>query len=424
MLHANGLATCQELRMGHGLRTDRAGVLDLEPGAAGVLPNQYLERAVDAGIIRAAGGVPTDNIQPASLDLRLGEVAYRIRCSFLPASQTVRQKLKGLVLDEVPLGGKGAVLTPGYPYLVPLKEELELPPGLRARANPKSSTGRADVFTRVITDGSYRFDDIVPGYRGKLYLEVVPLSFPVLLREDLTLNQLRLSVGRTSLRDDQISDFHMKQPLIFADGNEVPVDELNLSDGLFLGLDLSPRGRAMGYSARQNPPLLDMTQIGEADPKKYWDSIPKAHDRSIILTPKVFYLLMSYEAVTIPPTLAAEMTAYDPTSGELRTHYAGFFDPGFGYDEGNRFQGSTAALEVRAHDVAFMIEHRQPVCKLTFESMLEEPTSLYGKGIGSNYQRQTETLGKHFKSRSVEAATASTADEPPEQLELISLAGA
>ena len=407
--------------MSHAPRRECPAVLGLQSNAAGVLPNQHLARAVEAGVIHSADGIPADNIQPASVDLRLGSVAYRIRCSFLPSTRTVRQKLRDVVLDQVPLNGRGGVLAPGYPYLIPLKEELDLPDGLRARANPKSSTGRADVFTRVITDFSYRFDDITPGYKGPLYLEVVPLSFPVLLREDLALNQLRLSLGRTNLTDDEIRDHHARQPLIFTEDGEIPTTDLNLADGLFLGLDLrGGRGRSLGYSARPNPPLLDMTQKGRADPRRYWDPVPSARDRSIILAPKVFYLLMSYEAVTIPPGLAAEMTAYDPTSGELRTHYAGFFDPGFGYDEGDRFRGSTAALEVRAHDVPFMIEHRQPVCKLTFERMIEPPTQLYGKGIGSNYQLQTETLGKHFK-KSAPSDSTLAAESAPEQLDLLTV---
>ncbi len=374
-------------------------VLGLPNGGMGVLPNQYLAKAVEAGMIKSLGSdIPHQSIQPASLDLRLGPVAYRVRCSFLPTSQTVQRRMKGLVLDEFSLSGKGAVLAPGLPYLIPLKERLDLPADIRGRANPKSSTGRADVFTRVITDYSYRFDEITAGYKGGLYLEVVPLSFPVLVREDLSLNQLRLSVGHTELSDEEINKFHMRQPILFERGADVPPEKLDLSGGLFLGLDLKgdPTGD-VGYRARSSPPLLDMTSVHTADPKDYWEPVKRENGRRIVLTPKVFYLLMSYEAVTIPPALAAEMTAYDPTSGELRTHYAGFFDPGFGYDEGDRFKGSTAALEVRAHDVPFMIEHRQPVCKLTFERMLEEPTHLYGKGIGSNYQQQTETLGKHFR---------------------------
>ena len=373
-------------------------MIQLPAGASGVLPNQYLRGIVDDGHVYADdGAVPTANIQPASIDLRLGSVAYRVRCSFLPAGQQVDQRMKSVVLDEFSLAGDGAVLVPGLPYLIPLKERLDLPSGLRAKANPKSSTGRADVFTRVITDHSYRFDEIVPGYSGGLYLEVVPLSFPIRVREDLSLNQLRISTGQAALSDGEIAAVHEANPILFRDGAAVPVADLDLSGGLFLGLDLrGDAGGAVGWRARTSPPLLDLTKVREADPRTYWEAVTREEGDRIVLTPKMFYLLMSYEAVTIPPGLAAEMTAYDPTSGELRTHYAGFFDPGFGYDAQQRFRGSTAALEVRAHDVPFMIEHRQPVCKLTFERMLEEPSELYGTAIGSNYQRQTETLGKHF----------------------------
>ncbi len=377
-------------------------MLTLPPGQDGVLPSQHLVQAIDAGVISAGGfTVPRDNVQPASLDLRLGEVAYRIRCSFLPGRLSVEQRLKDYVIDELDLHREGAVLETNRPYLIPLKERLALPPGVRGKANPKSSTGRLDVFTRVITDGGHRFDEIRDGYQGGLYLEVVPLSFAIRVREDLALNQLRLSVGRPELTDDDLRAFHGQQPLLFDDdGRPVPEDDLALSNGLFLSLDL--RGDAsgrVGYRARDNAPLLDMTRTGALDPDAYWEHIEGEEGDRVVLTPQRFYLLMSDEAVTIPPTLAAEMMAYDPTSGELRTHYAGFFDPGFGYDEGGRFRGSRAALEVRAHDVPFMIEHGQRVCKLTFERMLEEPASLYGQGIGSSYQQQAETLGKHFLPR-------------------------
>jgi dCTP deaminase len=337
-------------------------------------------------------------VQPASLDLRLGEVAYRIRCSFLPASHPVERRVKELVIDELDLHGEGVVLETNRPYLIPLKERLSLPPDIRAKANPKSSTGRADVFTRVITDGSYRFDEVAAGYHGGLYLEVVPLSFPVRVREDLSLNQLRLSIGRTGLSDEDVREFHARQPLIFRDGAALPVGALALADGLFLGLNIRGTGADhVGYRARDTAPLLDLTRTAPVDPDPYWERIRPEEGGRIVLGPKNFYLLMSHESVVVPPSLAAEMTAYDPTSGELRTHYAGFFDPGFGYDPDGEFSGSTAALEVRAHDVPFMIEHGQRVCKLTFERMLEEPTLLYGQRIGSNYQQQTETLGKHFR---------------------------
>ncbi|MFN2504313.1 MAG: 2'-deoxycytidine 5'-triphosphate deaminase [Acidimicrobiales bacterium] len=373
-------------------------MLTLPDGEVGVLPSQYLAQAIDAGVIDAGGfKIPRANIQPASLDLRLGEVAYRIRCSFLPDKHTVERRLKDYVIDEINLHNEGVVLETNRPYLIPLKERVCLPPNVRGKANPKSSTGRLDVFTRVITDYSYRFDEIGAGYEGNLYLEVVPLSFAIRVREDLALNQLRLSVGRAELSDDELLRFHQEQPLLYKDGAPVPDADFAVADGLFLSLDLTGDdfGR-VGYRARDNAPLLDMTRVAPLDPDAYWEHVKNEEGERIVLTPQRFYLLMSDEAVSIPPTLAAEMTAYDPTSGELRTHYAGFFDPGFGYDAAGTFRGSRAALEVRAHDVPFMIEHGQRVCKLTFERMLAEPTTLYGQGIGSSYQQQAETLGKHF----------------------------
>lgn len=373
--------------------------LDLPVGREGVLANQHLQAAIAAGVIDAgAFTIPSQNVQPASLDLRLGEVAYRIRCSFLPAGESVETRVKDFVIDEVDLHREGAVLETNRPYLIPLKERLALPDGVRGKANPKSSTGRADVFTRVITDGSARFDEIAPGYHGGLYLEVVPLSFPVRVREDLSLNQLRLAVGRAELTDVELREHHGREPILYDGGSAVPDSDLSLGDGLFLGLNLrGERNGRVGYRARESAPLLDLTTTGQADPEPYWEPVRREDGDRIILSPRHFYLLMSHEAVSVPPTLAAEMTAYDPTSGELRTHYAGFFDPGFGYDPAGAFTGSTAALEVRAHDVPFMVEDRQPVCKLTFERMLDAPTVLYGQRIGSNYQQQTETLGKHFR---------------------------
>jgi dCTP deaminase len=376
----------------------------------GVLSNEHLTRAIAAKVVHAGSFiVPPDNVQPASLDLRLDETAYRLRCSFLPDRQTVEQKMKDYIIDELDLHGDGAVLETRRPYLIPLKERLALPDGIRGKANPKSSTGRLDVFTRIITDESYRFDEIASGYEGRLYLEVVPLSFPIRVREDLALNQLRLSVGRAELSDNELREYHRTQPLLYHNGLPIAGDDLALSNGMFLSLDLrgDEKGR-VGYRARDNASLLDMTRTRAFDPDEFWEEVKREDGDRVVLTPQRFYLLMSYEAVMIPPGLAAEMTAYDPTSGELRTHYAGFFDPGFGYDPDGRFTGSRAALEVRAHDVPFMIETGQRVCKLTFERMLEEPSVLYGSGIGSSYQGQEETLGKHFATR----ATTPPSDPP------------
>ncbi|MFB3737476.1 MAG: 2'-deoxycytidine 5'-triphosphate deaminase [Candidatus Velamenicoccus archaeovorus] len=376
-----------------------ASRLGLPPGAKGVLPSQLLRRAVELGFVD--GGeykIPASSFQPASLDLRLGEIAYRIRSSFLPDKRPVEVKLKEFLVDEIDLRRDGAVLETNRPYVVPLIEHLDLPPDVRGRANPKSSTGRLDVFTRVITDQSFRFDEINPGYHGKLYLEIVPLSFTVRVKEGLALNQLRLSIGRARLDDEEIEALHAEQPLLFRAGQAVPPSGLAVSDGLFLGLDLrgDENGR-VGYRARDFTPPIEMDKVAHYRWEDYWDPVYREEGDRIVLTPEHFYLLLSEEAVRIPPDYAAEMTAYDPTSGELRTHYAGFFDPGFGYDPEDRFLGSRAALEVRAHDVPFAIEHRQRVCRLSFERMVERPDVLYGEGIGSSYQGQVDTLGKHFR---------------------------
>ncbi|MDA4132731.1 MAG: 2'-deoxycytidine 5'-triphosphate deaminase, partial [Thaumarchaeota archaeon] len=364
----------------------------------GVLASQHILDAIEERIVH--GGdftVPVENVQPASLDLRLDEVAYRIQCSFLPGRMAVEEKVKDYIIDELPLHKNGVVLETNRPYLIPLKERLALPEWMKGKANPKSSTGRLDVFTRVITDGSHRFDEIAPGYEGRLYLEVVPLSFPIRVRENLTLNQLRLSIGHPELNDAELRELNRREPFLFEDGVPVASEELTLANGMFLGLDLRSDGtRPVGYRARDSAPLLDMTQTDAVDPTPYWERVHGEKGDRVILTPERFYLLMSNEAVSIPPWLASEMTAYDPTSGELRTHYAGFFDPGFGYDPERRFYGSRAALEIRAHDVPFMIEHKQRVCKLTFERMLAPPLALYGQSARSSYQGQDDALGKHF----------------------------
>jgi dCTP deaminase len=376
-----------------------AASLGLSEGARGVLPSQALERSVALGMIDAGDfKVPASSIQPASVDLRLGEVAYRIRCSFLPDRRPVEMKLKEFVVDELDLRRDGAVLETNRPYLIPLIETLQLPDDVRGKANPKSSTGRLDVFTRVITDEGFRFDEIRPGYHGPLFLEVVPLSFTVRVKQGLALNQLRLSIGGSRLSDEDIHELHGREPVVFADGAPIPASDLATADGLFLSLDL--RGDAagrVGYRAREFAPALEMGRSEPYPVDEYWDSVLREDGDRIVLAPGRFYLLLSDEAVRIPPGFAAEMAAYDPTSGELRTHYAGFFDPGFGYDAADAIKGSRAALEVRAHDVPFMIEHRQRVCKLSFERMAATPERLYGEGIGSSYQGQTDTLGKHFR---------------------------
>lgn len=370
-------------------------VLDLSKDAQGVLPSQWIRKAIDAGVISSSEfKIPDANIQPASLDLQLGEKAYRLRCSFLPGSSTVQERLGDFTMGEVDLTN-GGILERNRPYLIPLVEELDLPPMIRAKANPKSSTGRLDIFTRVITDGSYRFDEIRPGYKGKLYLEVFSRSFTVQVRRQLSLNQLRLMAGNASISDTEILARHRTDPLLLVNNVPVAARDVEVANGLFLSLDLTSSD--IGYRAKKNSSLLDLSQVAGHAIEDFWEPVPHERKGGVVLEPEEFYLLLSQEGVRIPPDLAAEMTAYDPTSGELRTHYAGFFDPGFGHDPAGVKHGSRAALEVRAHDVPFMVETGQWVCKLGFERMLEEPAILYGRDIGSNYQGQGITVSKHFR---------------------------
>jgi dCTP deaminase len=367
----------------------------------GVLPSQELTRAVEAEWISSGDyRVRPEAVQPASVDLRLGDFAWALRCSFLPdVESTVEEKIDDLAFQRVDLRD-GAVLERDRPYLVPLIEGLALPEDVRAKANPKSSTGRLDVFTRVLTDRHHRFDDIRPGYRGRLYLEVVPRSFAIQVKTGLSLNQLRLVRGDARLRDDDIRALQAEFPLLYLDSHALRESELAVADGLFLSVDLSgPADRVVGYRAKKNSLPIDLSRIRAYRWTDYWDPVYPETGGRIVLEPEIFYLLLSAEGVCIPPQIAAEMMAYDPTAGELRTHYAGFFDPGFGYDPVGGRHGSRAALEVRARDVSFMVEHRQPVCKLALERMAAPAERLYGESLGSNYQGQVTMLSKHFEEQ-------------------------
>jgi dCTP deaminase len=384
---------------GGAIREGKAGL------ATGVLPSQQLSEAIEAGWIDSGDyRIRPEAIQPASIDLRLGDHAWALRCSFLPdADSTVEEKIDGLAFQKIDLRD-GATLERDRPYLVPLIEGLALPPEIRAKANPKSSTGRLDVFTRVLTDRQHRFDEIQPGYRGKLYLEVVPRSFAIQVRTGLSLNQLRLAHGDARLRDDDVRVMQGEFPLLYLDSHALRETELALADGLFLSVDLSgPGDRIVGYRAKRNSLPIDLSRIRAYRWTDYWDPVFPEEGGRIVLEPEVFYLLLSAEGVCIPPQVAAEMMAYDPTAGELRTHYAGFFDPGFGYDPAGERHGSRAALEVRARDVSFMVEHRQPVCKLALERMAAPAERLYGADLGSNYQGQVTMLSKHFEEQTAVA---------------------
>jgi dCTP deaminase len=363
----------------------------------GVLPFQWLHRAAREGWLQSPERpLEERQFQAASLDLRLGRVAYRMRSSFLPAAETVRKKLDVLTMYDIPLT-PSAILERGHVYLIPLLETLQLPSQVYGKANPKSSTGRLDIFTRVITDAQPRFDDIRPGYHGQLYLEVFSRSFTIKVHYGLSLNQLRLFIGESTVDDITLRHLYQGAPLLYDDQNQpVPVADIHIDSGLFIGIDTGGVTNAIvGYKAKKNSDIIDLSKTGFYDPAAFWEPLYCITNRPLILEPEDFYILMSKEKVCLPPAYAAELIAYDPGSGELRTHYAGFFDPGFGYGH-NEHRGTKAVLEVRPHDVPFLVEHGQLFCKLRLEHTLEIPHMLYGTGLRSHYQFQTLTLSKQF----------------------------
>ena len=355
----------------------------------GVIPNQQIEQMIAQGVLSGEPAIIPAQIQPASLDLRLGTVAYRVRASFLAGhGAKVADRLSEFEMHRVDLSN-GAVLEKGAVYVVPLMESLALPDGIQAVANAKSSTGRLDLLTRLITDGGTEFDRIAPGYTGPLYAEICPRSFSVLVRPGMRLNQIRFRDGQAVLDDDALRALHADQVLV--DGEAV------IDDGLGFSVDLRPAdGTLVGYRAKPHTGVIDLDKIGHYDPAEYWEEVHSATGQ-IILDPGAFYILVSREAVHIPPDCAAEMAPYLAMVGEFRVHYAGFFDPGFGHDAAGG-AGSRGVLEVRCHEAPFVLEHAQIVGRLVYEKMSQVPTQLYGAGIASNYQGQGLKLSKHFKT--------------------------
>lgn len=367
-----------------------------EKAEKGILPGQWLRAAVQDNVIRSEYTIPDENYQPASLDLRLGEKAHILQCSFLPYSDTVEKKLRELAIGEIDIRD-GAILEKSRPYLIPLLEDLHLPQGIHARANPKSSTGRLDIFTRVITDNSDRFDDITDGYQGRMYLEVFSRSFTIKVRTRLSLNQIRLFKGDSRCELGELKSVHQSKPIILPKaGQPGQLTQPSEDNSVGLSVDLRGASNGIGYRAKKNSTLLDLSRIDHYQPRDFWEPVFAGNDRPLILEPEEFYLLSSTESVCIPPEYAAEMTAYETSSGELRTHYAGFFDPGFGYGEDGRLGGVQPVLEIRAHDVPFMIGPGQKVCTLTFERMFEAAQHWYGPKVGSSYQETGRILSKHF----------------------------
>ena len=340
------------------------------------------------GALTGQPAILPDQIQPASLDLRLGTVAYRVRASFLAGNAArVADRLAEFEMHRVDLT-HGAVLEKGCVYVVPLMESLALPPGITAVANAKSSTGRLDLLTRTITDGGTEFDRIPEGYTGPLYAEVCPRSFSVLVRAGQRLNQIRFRQGQSVLTDAELRALHAADPLVSGDAV--------ISEGLGFSVDLKPAmGDLLGYRAKPHTGVIDLDRIGHYPARDFWEEV-RATDARIILDPGAFYILVSREAVTIPPDYAAEMAPYLAMVGEFRVHYAGFFDPGFGHASAGG-SGSRGVLEVRCHEAPFVLEHGQVVGRLVYERMSERPDTLYGAGISSNYQGQGLKLAKQFR---------------------------
>ena len=366
----------------------------------GILPDRMIAALAEDGAIVAARSFAPDQIQPASIDLRLGAVAYRVRASFLPGPGiAVTKRIAELKLHEFPLTG-GAVLETGCVYIVPLLERLALPADVAGATNPKSSTGRLDVFTRVIADETRGFDRVAAGYCGPLYAEISPKTFPVLVHEGSRLSQMRLHRGNAALDAEALRGLHARERL-------VDRAEAVMGDGIAVSIDLSGSGvrqphsdngrGIVGYRAKRHTAVIDVERRAAYDVGEFWEPIAARLDRSLILDPDEFYILASTEAVQVPPDYAAEMVPFDPLVGEFRVHYAGFFDPGFGY-AGSGGLGARAVLEVRSREVPFILEHGQVVGRLVYEKMLARPDQLYGAGIGSNYQAQGLKLSKHFRA--------------------------
>jgi len=357
------------------------------------LPSQTIAKLIETGGISAVRPISPEQIQPASLDLRLGPVAHRVRASFLPGpGGTVMESIEQLGMHSMDLTG-GAVLERGCVYIVPLLERLDLPKSTSGAANPKSSTGRLDIFTRMIADGVPEFDRVPAGYSGPLYAEISPRTFSIVAREGDRLSQLRLRRGNPPASDTEMRALHDRDPLVHG------VDEADIAKGVAISVDLSGDGAdgLVGYRAKHHSAVIDLANIGHYERLEFWDPITvRPGETSIILNPDDFYILASAEPVTVPPDYAAELVPYDALVGEFRVHYAGFFDPGFGYT-GVRRKGTRAVLEVRSRDVPFVLEHGQIVGRLAYERLTEPPDKLYGAAIGSSYGRQGLALSKHFK---------------------------
>lgn len=369
---------------------------------AGILPAHSIRDMLSEGQISSVKQLDDDQVQPASLDLRLGEKAFRVQASFLPgAHKTVAQRLAELSLHEFDLAN-GAVLETNCVYIVPLLESVKLNANISAMTNPKSSTGRIDVFTRVITDYGQEFDKIPAGFKGQLYAEISPRTFPILVRTGSRLSQVRFRLGAPSHNDQELKKLHESHILVqLPDDSEL---DINIDQGIAFRVDLKgietdgqTGPNLVGYRAKRHAGLIDVDKKAGLSIGKYWEPIYANDSLSLILDPDQFYILASKEAVHVPPHFAAEMVPYNTLVGEFRVHYAGFFDPGFGHDAAGG-HGSRGVLEMRSHDVPFILEDGQIIGRLVYEKLTDTPEELYGQLSTSNYQAQGLKLSKHFRT--------------------------
>jgi dCTP deaminase len=365
-----------------------------QPRTTGILPSQEISNLIARGNISAQPAINPDHIQPASLDLRLGDMAHRVRASFLPGpNSTVEAKIKELRMTRVDLTG-APVFEKDCVYIIPLVEELNLPENISGKANPKSTTGRLDIFTRLITDYGTEFDRVPPGYKGKLYAEVVSRTFTVALRAGMRLSQLRFVQGNPRSSDSAIRGLDREDPLVY---DEDSPGKARVERGLRVTVNLEgAEGEIIAYKAKRYAPAIELDKIDFYATEEFWEVRYQNASRNLILEPGDFYILASKERVSVPPEFAAEMVPFDPSDGEFRIHYAGFFDPGFGHGSGD-IKGTPAVLEVRAHEVPFLMEHGQLVGRLNYMPLLSRPNKIYGTNIGSSYQHQALTLSKQFR---------------------------
>jgi dCTP deaminase len=361
----------------------------------GILPSQGIRDLIASGRVTATPAISEEHIQPASLDLRLGDVAHRVQASFLPGPRTVESKIKELRMTRVDLT-KAAVFEKGCVYIVPLLEELNLPESISAIANPKSTTGRLDIFTRLITDRGVAFDHVPAGYTGRLYAEIASRTFTVAVRAGMRLNQLRFVRGKPTSPDALINRLDDEENLVYLDEEKTAKALVDRGLRVKVNLEGSRPAEVIAYKARKHAPVIELDRLDYYSPEEFWEARTQSDSKSLILEPGDFYILASKERVRVPPEYAAEMVAFDPSAGEFRIHYAGFFDPGFGYGSGD-IQGTRAVLEVRAHEVPFMVDHEQVVGRLTYMHLLSRPDKIYGTNIGSSYQHQALTLSKQFR---------------------------